>query len=206
MSIQKGDQIKDNRPDYTTAYCWKSFVFWLIPSSLTLYITLPPTVLIAIRAKQTQCPCNAMLVCVTEAQRSGCLCVSDWSVPLKWITHESLPPVRKRRLCVISAPQQTENFRSHKNCKVAFSWHLLFFGLLCAYFLAPLSTWQLQPSGQWTRTPAILHACQLSPLGPTDSGGMGNPLEANGSCPPPRPENELECCLPQTHQAATMEE
>ena len=31
---------------------------------------------------------------------------------------------------------------------------------------------------------------------------MGWPLEANGSCPPPRAENELECCLPQTHQAA----
>lgn len=29
-------------------------------------------------------------------------------------------------------------------------------------------------------------------------------LEANGSCPPPRAENELECCLPQTHQATVQ--
>lgn len=52
--------------------------------------------------------------------------------------------------------------------------------------------------------PAGLPARQLSPLRPTDSGGMGWPLEANGSCPPPRAENGLECCLPQTHQAAAQ--
>lgn len=64
-----------------------------------------------------------------------------------------------------------------------------------------------QPSCQKTRKAAILPAGlawlpALSSLRPTDCGGMGQPLRANGSCPPPRAENELECCLPQTHQAA----
>lgn len=63
-----------------------------------------------------------------------------------------------------------------------------------------------QPSSQWTRKAASLPACQLSPLRPTDCGGMGWPLEANGSCPPPRAENELECCLPQTHQATAQKD
>lgn len=63
-----------------------------------------------------------------------------------------------------------------------------------------------QPSRQQTRKSALLPACwaasSLLSLRPTDCGGTGQPLQANGSCPPPRAENELECCLPQTHQAA----
>lgn len=57
-----------------------------------------------------------------------------------------------------------------------------------------------EPGSQLSCPPA----CQRSPLRPTDSGGMGRPLEANGSCPPPRAENGLECCLPQTHQATAQ--
>lgn len=83
---------------------------------------------------------------------------------------------------------------------------LLFFSFFYCGHLCPAEC-NSQPSCQQTRKAAILPAGLAwlpahSPLRPTDCGGMGQPLRANGSCPPPRAENELECCLPQTHQAA----
>lgn len=70
--------------------------------------------------------------------------------------------------------------------------------------LCPAECWS-QPSRQQTRKSALLPACLAAsspPLRPADCGGTGQPLQANSLCPPPRAENELECCLPQTHRAA----
>lgn len=57
-----------------------------------------------------------------------------------------------------------------------------------------------EPGSQLSCLPACLPALSSQ----TDRQWRnGLALEANGSCPPPRAENGLECCLPQTQQATT---
>lgn len=81
-----------------------------------------------------------------------------------------------------------------------------FFFCLCPSLSSRVSRPAVAPANQEVSSPSSRPGCQFSPLSaslrPADCGGAGQPLQANGSCPPPRAGNEQECCLPQTHQAA----
>lgn len=124
-----------------------------------------------------------------------------------------ITPRRQTSLCVVVAVCRGIFQTKQKNSQMHLNYKVLFFPVVC-YSLAPRGFsmppfWHLcppecnsRPSSQRTRKLALQPACQLLALGPTDSGGMDWLVEANGSRPPPRAENGLECCLPQTQHAA----